>query len=125
MRFLADMGVSGRVAEHLRAAGHDVVHLRDVGLHRLPDVDIFARAAVEQRTVLTFDLDFGELASRCTGPWASVVVFRLANTTSPHVCARIDVALVAASEALERGAVVVVEEARCRVRALPIRPPGG
>jgi len=85
MRFIADMGVSHRVAEHLRAVGHDVIHLRDLGLQRLPDDDIFARAAAERRVVLTFDLDFGEIAARCIGPWASVVVFRLSDTTSPHV----------------------------------------
>jgi len=35
MRFLGDMGVSRRVIEWLRAAGHDAVHLRDEGLKRL------------------------------------------------------------------------------------------
>jgi predicted nuclease of predicted toxin-antitoxin system len=124
MRFLADMGISRRMCDHLRAAGHDAAHLRDLGLQRLPDAEVFARAITEQRVVLTFDLDFGEIAAHCRGPWASVVVFRLADTTSSHVCARLDVALAAASEALERGAVVVVEEARCRVRLLPLQRPG-
>jgi predicted nuclease of predicted toxin-antitoxin system len=32
MRFLGDMGVSWRVIEWLRAAGHDAVHLRNQGL---------------------------------------------------------------------------------------------
>src|SRR5438552_2782804 len=40
MRFLGDMGVSMRVIEWLRTAGHDVVHLRDEGLQRLPNGDI-------------------------------------------------------------------------------------
>jgi len=121
MRFLADMGVSRRVAEHLRDTGHDVVHLRELGFQRLPDAEIFALAAAERRVVLTFDLDFGEIAARCVGPWASVVLFRLFDTTSPHVSERLDIALAAASEPLDRGAVVVVEEGRVRVRKLPIR----
>jgi predicted nuclease of predicted toxin-antitoxin system len=41
MRFLGDMGVSWRVIEWLRAGGHDAVHLRDEGLQRLPNGDIF------------------------------------------------------------------------------------
>ncbi len=122
MRFLADMGVSLRVAEHLRHAGHDVVHLRDEGLQRLPDVSVFQKAVDEKRIVLTFDLDFGEIAAHCKGPWASVVLFRLANARSEHMADRLDVALAGAADALERGAVVVVEEARCRVRNLPIEP---
>lgn len=120
MRFLADMGVSWRVAEKLRSQGHDVDHLSDLGLARLPDAQIFKRAAAEQRVVLTFDLDFGEIAARCTGPWTSVIVFRLGNATSPHVMARLEVALAVATPALEGGAVVVVEESRCRIRSLPI-----
>ena len=53
MRFLADMGVSQQVVAWLRAAGHDAVHLRDEGLHRLPNGEIFRKAGREQRIVLT------------------------------------------------------------------------
>jgi uncharacterized protein DUF5615 len=35
VRFLADRGVDQRVVAWLRAVGHDAVHLRDEGLHRL------------------------------------------------------------------------------------------
>ena len=79
-------------------------------------------AIAEKRTVLTFDLDFGEIAARCSGPWASVIVFRLSNATSPHVIERLDIALAGAADSLEKGAIVVVEESRCRVRMLPIEP---
>ena len=64
MRFLADMGVSITTVQALRAAAHDAVHLREEGLIRLPDPDIVAKAAQEQRVVLTFDLDFGDIS-----PW--------------------------------------------------------
>jgi len=57
MKFLADMGVSMRVVNWLRRGTHDVVHLRERGLQRLPDVEIFKLAASEQRIILTFDLD--------------------------------------------------------------------
>jgi len=56
MRFLADMGVSMTTVDALRQAGEDVVHLRDEGLHRLPDNHILGKARREQRIVLTFDL---------------------------------------------------------------------
>ena len=36
MRFLADMGVSTRSVKWLRDNGHDIIHLSEVGLHRLP-----------------------------------------------------------------------------------------
>jgi predicted nuclease of predicted toxin-antitoxin system len=37
MRFLADMGVDIRVVRWLRENGHDAKHLRDEGLHRIPN----------------------------------------------------------------------------------------
>ena len=123
MRFLADMGVSLRVADHLRQAGHDVVHLRDEGLQRLPDADVFQKAIGEHRTVLTFDLDFGEIAAHCKGPWASVILFRLADARSEHVAERLDVALTGAADALERGAVVVVKKPAVAFGACQSRAP--
>lgn len=57
MRFLGDMGVSLRVVEWLRLRQHDVVHLREQGLQRLPDAAVFEKATVEGRIILTFDLD--------------------------------------------------------------------
>ena len=47
MRFLGDMGVSRREMEWLRVAGHDTVHLRDEGLQRLPNGDIFQKGFAE------------------------------------------------------------------------------
>jgi predicted nuclease of predicted toxin-antitoxin system len=76
MRFLADMGVDVRVVEWLRQHAHDAKHLRDEGLQRSPNGEIFAKAAAENRVVLTFDLDFGEIAALTKGRKASVILFR-------------------------------------------------
>ncbi len=67
MRFLADMGVAVRIVEWLRAQGHDAKHLRQEGLQRMIDRDIFRKAATEGRVVLTFDLDFGENTCAVSG----------------------------------------------------------
>ncbi len=120
MRFLADMGVDGRIVHWLRGQGHDAVHLRDEGLQRLPDGEIFAKAASEARIVLTFDLDFGEIAALSQGRPAGVVLFRLHNTRTPHVIDRLAAVLAHAASTLEQGAVVIVEDARHRVRRMPI-----
>jgi predicted nuclease of predicted toxin-antitoxin system len=49
MRFLADMGISQRVVSWLRERGHDVVHLRDAGLQRLPNGHILDKARTAGR----------------------------------------------------------------------------
>jgi predicted nuclease of predicted toxin-antitoxin system len=120
MRFLGDMGVSWRVIEWLRAAGHDAVHLRDEGLQRLPNGDIFQKGFAEQRIVLTFDLDFGEILAGSAGQTVSVVLFRLHDTRTQHVIERLKTVLEQSSAELLSGAIVVVEEGRHRVRKLPI-----
>ncbi len=120
MRFLADMGVSQRVVKWLREAGHEAVHLRDEGLQRLPDAEIFAKAIAERRVVLTFDLDFGEIAALAGNHAASVILFRLQDTSTPHVIERLSSALATTETALEGSAIVLVEERRLRIRHLPI-----
>jgi predicted nuclease of predicted toxin-antitoxin system len=120
MRFLADMGVNMRIVEWLRQNAHDAKHLRDEGLQRAPNGDIFAKAAAEDRVILTFDLDFGEIAALAKGRKVSIVLFRLHNTRTPHVIDRLSAVLDDCAIALQKSAVVVVEETRHRVRSLPI-----
>jgi predicted nuclease of predicted toxin-antitoxin system len=85
----------------------------------------FKKAINEDRVVITFDLDFAEIAALTEGKKASVILFRLRNTRAPHVIERLSTVLENSSEALEKGAVVVVEESRHRVRFLPIGETGG
>lgn len=118
MRFLADMGVAQRVVEWLRAEGHDAVHLRDEGLQRMPNGGIFEKAASENRIILTFDLDFGEIVALSGGRWVSVILFRLHNTRTPHVIDRLETVLRDSAHSLEEGAIVVVQESRHRTRRL-------
>ena len=120
MQFLADMGVSQRAVDWLRSAGHDAVHLRDEGLQTLPNGEIFQKAWREQRIVLTFDLDFGEILAGSEGKIVSVVLFRLRNTRADFVIQRLSAVLADSSADLLQGAIIVVEDGRHRVRKLPI-----
>jgi predicted nuclease of predicted toxin-antitoxin system len=77
---------------------------------------------LEGRVVLTFDLDFGEIAAFSHGRIVSVILFRLHNTRTPHVIQRLTSALAFRHE-LEKGAIILVEETRVRIRRLPIGKP--
>jgi predicted nuclease of predicted toxin-antitoxin system len=120
MRFLADMGISHIVVTWLQAQGHDATHLRDEGLHRLENGEIFTKAFRESRIILTWDLDFTEILALSGRHTVSAVIFRLVNTRSAHVIERLARVLQESAQDLEDGAIISVEEARHRVRLLPL-----
>ena len=93
MRFLADMGVAVPIVEELRRQGHDALHLRDEGLQRSPDQHILDKAIAEDRILLTFDLDFGELAALARDRVVSVILFRLSNARMANVALRLSTVL--------------------------------
>ncbi len=120
MKFLCDMGVAVRVTEWLRHAGHDAAHLSEQGLQRLPNGEIFGKARAEGRVVITFDLDFGEIAAASGDEFASVIIFRLTIARPEHVIAHLHRVLTDSSNDLSEGAIISVDDARHRVRRLPI-----
>jgi predicted nuclease of predicted toxin-antitoxin system len=50
VKFLIDNNLSPLLAEGLKAAGHDAVHLRDLGLQAPPDPIVLQRAQVDERS---------------------------------------------------------------------------
>ena len=61
MKFLIDQNRSPRLAEQLRAAGHDAVHTLDLGLDAADDEVPLRLAIDEERVVVSGDTDFGTL----------------------------------------------------------------
>jgi predicted nuclease of predicted toxin-antitoxin system len=74
-RFLADENVPADAVDGLRAAGHDVLWIA-TGFSGLADLAVLTKAAEDERVLLTFDNDFGELVFRGRRPACGVVLFR-------------------------------------------------
>jgi len=120
MKFLADMGISLRTVEWLRQLGHDVLHLRDRGLQKLPDDEILDLARLEQRIILTIDLDFAQLLAVSKQALPSVILFRLGNENYDEINQRLSEVLNNCQQVLETGAIVSVNNGNFRVKKLPI-----
>jgi predicted nuclease of predicted toxin-antitoxin system len=120
MRFLADAGVSPKTVEFLKQLGHEVAHVRTLGLQRAADAGVVARARTDSSVVLTFDLDFGDVLAVGVLDKPSVILFRLADERADSVNRRLATVLAERLAELEAGALILVEDSRYRVRKLPI-----
>jgi predicted nuclease of predicted toxin-antitoxin system len=115
---LLDMNLPPAIAARLRAEGHDAIHVRDAGYGNLPDREIFARAAEDHRIIVSCDLDFGEIAGSAAHPGSGVILLRLKLARQAYLWDRIQVAIAAAGDAMDAGAIVLVEDARIRIRRM-------
>lgn len=120
MRFPADIGISQSTVLWLRKNGHDAIHLREQGLQKLPDPEIFEKASDKNRVILTCDLDFAHILAASRGTLPSVILFRLDDERPENVNRRLTTVLAESLEAMEKGAIISVEQHRHRVRFLPI-----
>ena len=116
MKFLANENVAGDAVASLREKGHDVVWIR-TDSPGSKDEDILSRAVAEERILITFDKDFGELAFHSHLPAkCGIILFRISAPSSAAIAHIVAVAITSRSD--WAGHFPVVEEHRVRMREL-------
>lgn len=121
MRLLLDNNLSLRLVDGLAVGGHDAVHVRDLGLAAAADPVVMSAAYDDKRVLVTGDTDFGTLLAQSGASAPSVVLLRMETNRRPAAQVRVLLANLPQVEAdLEQGCLVVIDDARLRVRRLPL-----
>jgi predicted nuclease of predicted toxin-antitoxin system len=113
MRFLVDECTGPRAAEWLMAQGHEVLSAYDHS-RGAPDDALLARAAAEDRILITNDRDFGELIFREGRAHRGVIFLRLVDER-PANKIRVLTRLLANHQEQLAGQFVVVTESQVRI----------
>jgi predicted nuclease of predicted toxin-antitoxin system len=123
VRFLIDQALSPAVAIELNRAGHDAIHVRELGMQAASDQEIFDHAAQDDRIVVSADTDFGTLLAIRKQSSPSVILFRHGSQHRPaDQTALLKTNLPQIAAALDAGSIVVIQPDRIRIRALPLIP---
>lgn len=108
MKFLANENFPYSSIFILRDAGYDIV---SIGMENasITDEQVMQIAIRENRTILTFDKDYGELIFRHNyKPKSGVIFFRL-HTFSPDLPAKIILDLIATNEFNPSNGLIVID----------------
>jgi len=118
-RFLANENIPFDAVRALREKGYDVLWMREDSPGST-DVEVLEVAQKQDRVLITFDKDFGELAFRSKHPAASgIILFRM-PMNSPAEAARFLSEAIRSRDDWE-GHFSVVETHRVRMRRLRTR----
>ena len=120
MRYLANQNISPRTVSLLKDRGFEIRRVSDFLPAHAEDPHILELARAEGQAVITQDLDYSALLAIGGHTNPSVVSVRLYNNRPERLAAVLEKVLPAIEADLQAGAIVVVEEARIRVRFLPV-----
>ncbi len=115
LRVLTDENVSPKIVVFLRNHGLDVLDTKEQGWQGKSDDELLEIAYQDNRWVLTHDADFGTLAIHEGKPYLGIIFLRVRNLKSHNVI-RVCNQLLHHDVDFSQRALVVVEEARIRIR---------
>jgi predicted nuclease of predicted toxin-antitoxin system len=120
MKLLLDQGAPRSTAELLRQVGFDAVHVGEIDMARAEDNSILTRAAAENRAVVTLDADFHALLALSQANKPSVIRIRIEGLRAEELSQLLRQVISDCRAAIEKGAVLSVQNGRIRIRYLPI-----
>jgi len=116
MRFKIDENLHDDVAAMLVAAAHDVHTVHDEGLRGSEDGAIANYCHVEDRTLVTLDLDFADIRTYPPAGHPGMIVLRVGNQSRPHILQVMSRIVALLEKEPITGRLWIVSEAGVRIR---------
>ena len=120
MKVLIDMNLSPSWVQALEDHGFEALHWSSVCDGRAPDSVVLAWAKDSGYIVFTNDLDFGAILANTRAAARSVIQVRTQDLSPGRLIGLVVRGLRQHQSALERGAVISIDEERLRSRVLPL-----
>lgn len=119
IRLVIDMNLSPEWVAEFAQHGWSAIHWSAVGDPHADDSVIMGWARANDYVVFTHDLDFGTALALTHAAGPSVMQIRGQDILPQHMSRLVLAAIRQHEQALETGALVVIEERKTRVRVLP------
>lgn len=118
MRFLVNENIPLASAQLLRARGHDVVAIGEIS-PGATDLAVIERANQEDRIIVTFDRDYGELIFRGNAPTPGGVIYLRLIPSTPSEPAEVILGIERETETVFERRFSVISRQDMRQRPLP------
>jgi predicted nuclease of predicted toxin-antitoxin system len=117
MKFLIDEDLPRSTAEMLRAAGHEVLDVRDCGLRGASDDEVYSFAQKEEAVVLTGDVGFGNQYKFPPGTHHGILIAHYPNEIStPELNRQILAGVSSLADADYVGNLIIFQPGKIRLR---------
>jgi len=116
MRLKLDENQPRALLAVLRGAGHEVDTAAEEGLGGKADAELVARCQLDQRAMLTFDLDFADLRQYPPEQYSGLLVLRLRSHAVQHVLAVVRRVLPLLETEPVAGHLWLIDEKQVRIR---------
>jgi len=120
MKILIDMNLSPDWVDVLVGNDFEALHWSTIGDPRADNSVLMDWARANGYVVFTHDLDFGALLALTQAESPSVIQVRTQDVTPGHLSGMVISTLRNYESLLESGALIVLDEAKSRVRILPL-----
>lgn len=116
MKVKLDENMPNALADLLQQAGHEAITVVEEGISGCNDPSVIAAAFSEERMLITFDTDFGDIRQYPIGTHYGIIVFRLGDQRWAHLKEVAQRLL--DSGVMERlsGGLAIIDENRIRIR---------